>query len=72
MASEDANAYRMDPAEMLSTYSVRVACAGEDVVVEMTAGAGAPAAPGRSGGDVTYLRGVGYAPGLPTAHPHAA
>jgi hypothetical protein len=48
MASEDSNGYRMDPAEMLWQCSVRVASAGEDVVVEIAAGTGPVADPALS------------------------
>jgi hypothetical protein len=60
----------MDPAEMLGRRSVRVACAGEDIVVEMTTvAAGDIAAAGNSS---STIRGGTSSADLHPAYLHAA
>jgi hypothetical protein len=68
MASEDGNLYRMDPAEMLWQCSVCLACAGEDVVVEISKGTDGASTSPLSAGQVASA----HSPGLHPAHPHAA
>ncbi|MGC9668697.1 hypothetical protein ACNTMW_19340 [Planosporangium sp. 12N6] len=72
MAAEDAPVYRMNPAEMMSAYAVRVTCAGEDVTVELSGSADAAPAPRRSAGQVTYVHGAAYPTALPSADRYAA
>jgi hypothetical protein len=79
MASEDGTLYRMDPAEMLWQCSVCLACAGEDVVVEISRGTAGVPTSRLSAGHVAAVGsappavgGAAYSPGLHPAHPHAA